>query len=181
MATAPNVLAMLRESRLHVGPGVLLHEHAHILGHPGARIVIGEGTFLNRDVSVVAIDRVEIGAHCLFAHGCFIADNDHRIDDHTRPVGDQGLISRGPVRIGDNVWCGANVVVTSGVTIGERSVIGANSVVTHDIPPYSIAVGAPARVVGVNRPATRDAAPAPIQPPLRVRSTADDPTIHLEL
>ena len=58
-----------------------------------------------------------------------------------------GFTSKGPTRIGDNVWCGANVVVTSGVTIGERSVIGANSVVTQDIPPYSIAAGAPAKVL----------------------------------
>jgi acetyltransferase-like isoleucine patch superfamily enzyme len=49
--------------------------------------------------------------------------------------------------VGDNVWCGANVVITSGVSIGERSVIGANSVVTTDIPPFSIAAGAPARVL----------------------------------
>jgi acetyltransferase-like isoleucine patch superfamily enzyme len=45
------------------------------------------------------------------------------------------------------VWCGANVVITSGVTIGERCVIGANSVVTTDLPPYSIAAGAPAKVL----------------------------------
>jgi acetyltransferase-like isoleucine patch superfamily enzyme len=45
------------------------------------------------------------------------------------------------------VWCGAHVVITSGVTIGERSVIGANSVVTTDLPPYSIAAGAPAKVL----------------------------------
>jgi acetyltransferase-like isoleucine patch superfamily enzyme len=45
------------------------------------------------------------------------------------------------------VWCGANVVITSGVTVGERCVIGANSVVNRDLPPYSIAVGAPARVI----------------------------------
>ncbi|HWC28179.1 MAG TPA: DapH/DapD/GlmU-related protein, partial [Solirubrobacteraceae bacterium] len=53
----------------------------------------------------------------------------------------------GPTRIGDNVWLGANVVVTSGVTIGERCVIGANSVVTQDVPPFSIAAGAPAKVL----------------------------------
>ena len=45
------------------------------------------------------------------------------------------------------MWCGANVVITSGVTVGERCVIGANSVVTSDIPPYSIAAGSPARVL----------------------------------
>jgi acetyltransferase-like isoleucine patch superfamily enzyme len=59
----------------------------------------------------------------------------------------QGFTTKGPTRIGNNVWCGANVVVTSGVTIGERSVIGANSVVTTDIPPFSVAAGAPACVI----------------------------------
>ncbi len=147
-----NVLALLREGRLRLGPGVLLSEHVQLLGHPGATISIGEKTFLNRSVTVVAEGSVEIGNHCLFAPGCFIADNDHRFDDHTRPIAEQGFTSRGPVRIGDHVWCGANVVITSGVTIGERCVIGANAVVTHDIPAYSVAAGAPARVVGVNRP-----------------------------
>ncbi len=71
----------------------------------------------------------------------------HRFGDRDRPVPWQGFSSKGPTRIGDNVWLGANVVVTSGVTIGERCVIGANSVVTHDLPAFSIAAGAPARVL----------------------------------
>jgi len=90
---------------------------------------------------------VEIGDHCMFANGCFITDADHRFDDPNRPVPWQGFHTKGPTRVGDNVWCGANVVITSGVTVGERCVIGANSVVTRDLPPYSIAVGAPARVI----------------------------------
>jgi acetyltransferase-like isoleucine patch superfamily enzyme len=59
----------------------------------------------------------------------------------------QGFTSKGPTRVGDNVWCGAHVVITSGVTVGERCVIGANSVVTSDLPPRSVAAGAPATVV----------------------------------
>jgi acetyltransferase-like isoleucine patch superfamily enzyme len=59
----------------------------------------------------------------------------------------QGFSSKGPTRVGDNVWCGANVVITSGVRVGERCVIGANSVVVDDIPPFSIAVGSPAKVI----------------------------------
>ena len=61
---------------------------------------------------------------------------------------DGTAVSLGPTRIGDNVWCGAHVVVTSGVTIGERCVIGANSVVTRDVPAFSIAAGVPAKVIG---------------------------------
>ncbi|MBJ7518894.1 MAG: acyltransferase [Solirubrobacteraceae bacterium] len=96
---------------------------------------------------VAAQDLVEIGDHCMFANGSFITDANHRFSDLTMPITWQGFESKGPTRIGDNVWAGANVVITSGVTIGERCVIGANSVVTADLPPYSIAAGAPARVL----------------------------------
>src|SRR3954451_4562854 len=83
----------------------------------------------------------------MLANGCFVTDANHRFDDPARPVPWQGFTSKGPTRIGDNVWCGANVVVTSGVTIGDRCVIGANSVVTTDLPAATIAAGAPARVL----------------------------------
>ena len=102
---------------------------------------------------VASLELVDIGSHCMFANGCFVTDSDHRFDDPVRPVPWQGFTSRGPTRIADNVWCGANVVVTSGVTIGERCVIGANSVVTADIPAFSIAAGVPARVLRVIEPA----------------------------
>ena len=96
---------------------------------------------------VASVELVEIGAHCMFANGCFVTDGNHRFDDPDRPVTWQGFTTKGPTRVGDNVWCGANVVITSGVTIGERCVIGANSVVTADLPAGSIAAGSPARVL----------------------------------
>ena len=71
----------------------------------------------------------------------------HRFDDPDTPITWQGFTSKGPVRIGSNCWFGVNCVVTSGVTIGERCVIGANSVVTEDLPPRTIAAGAPAKVI----------------------------------
>jgi acetyltransferase-like isoleucine patch superfamily enzyme len=108
---------------------------------------IGAGSFLNLNVMVAAVELVEIGDHCMFANGCFITDGNHRFDDPDKPVTWQGFSSKGPTRVEDNVWCGANVVITSGVTVGQRSVIGANSVVTEDIPPFSIAAGAPAKVL----------------------------------
>ena len=74
------------------------------------------GTFLNLGVQVAAVELVEIGAHCMFANGCFVTDGNHRFDDPDRPVPWQGFSTKGPTRIGDNVWCGANVVITSGVT-----------------------------------------------------------------
>ena len=138
-----------------------------------ARVRIGAGTFLNLGVMVAAQELVEIGDHCMLANGCFVSDASHRYDDPEKPVTWQGFESKGPTRIGDNCWLGANVVVTSGVTIGERCVIGANSVVTRDIEPFSIAAGAPARVLrqveyGQRTGLSREW-PVRVQPPARER------------
>lgn len=142
-----NVLEALREGRLEIGPHVLLEPHVWITADRPARVRIGEGTFLNLGVMIAALDLVEIGAHCMLANGSFVTDANHRFDDPEQPVPWQGFTSKGPTRLGDNVWCGMNVVITSGVTVGERCVIGANSVVTSDLPPRSIAAGVPARVL----------------------------------
>jgi acetyltransferase-like isoleucine patch superfamily enzyme len=142
-----NVLEALRDGRLEVGEGTLFEPGVWITAPDQARIRIGAGTFLNLGVMVAAAQLVEIGDHCMFANGCFVTDASHRFDDPAQPVTWQGFTSKGPTRVGDNVWCGAHVVITSGVTVGERCVIGANSVVTTDLPPFSIAAGSPARVL----------------------------------
>jgi acetyltransferase-like isoleucine patch superfamily enzyme len=157
-----NVLEALREGRLEIGPHTLFEPDVWITAPGPARVRIGEGTFLNIGVMVASHELVEIGSHCMFANGCFVTDANHRYGDQDRPITWQGFDSKGPTRIGDNVWCGANVVVTSGVTIGDRCVIGANSVVTQDIPPYSIAAGVPARVL---REIVYEAGPVGTPPP----------------
>ena len=143
-----NVLEALREHRLEVGAGTLFEPYVWLTAPGDARITIGEGCFLNVGVMVAAVGLVEIGDHCMLANGCFVSDGSHRFDDPDKPVPWQGFTTKGPTRVGDNVWCAANVVLTSGVSVGERCVIGANSVVTRDLPPRSIAAGAPAKVLG---------------------------------
>ena len=141
------LLELFREGRLEVGAQAVFEPGVWLTAMAPGRIRIGGGTFLNMGVQIAAVELVEIGEHCMFANGCFITDGNHRFDDPEKPVPWQGFTSKGPTRVGDNVWCGANVVITSGVTVGERCVIGANSVVTEDIPPFSIAAGAPAKVL----------------------------------
>ena len=142
-----NVLEALRQGRLEVGAGALLEPDVWITAPGEARVRIGAGTFLNLGVMVAAERLVEIGDHCMLANGCFVSDSSHRYDDLELPITWQGFDSKGPTRIGDNCWLGAHAVVTSGVTIGERCVVGANSVVTGDIEAFSVATGAPARVI----------------------------------
>lgn len=141
-----NALQMLTEGRLEIGPHALFEPGVWLTSDAG-RIVIGAGAMLNLNVMVAALEHTEIGDHCMLANGCLVTDADHRFDDPDRPVPWQGFTSKGPTVLEDNVWLGANVVVTSGVRIGRRSVIGANSVVTDDIAPYSVAAGAPAKVL----------------------------------
>src|SRR5438270_6892597 len=102
-----NVLEALREGRLEVGAHTLLEPSVWITAPAPARIRIGSGTSLNLGVMVAAVDLVEIGDHCMFANGCLITDADHRYDDPDHPVPWQGFRSKGPTRLGDNVWCGA--------------------------------------------------------------------------
>ncbi|HTB70152.1 MAG TPA: acyltransferase [Solirubrobacteraceae bacterium] len=142
-----NVLETLREGRLEIGPEALFEPGVWITASGDARVRIGAGSFLNQGVMVASERLVEIGEHCMLANGCFVSDANHRYDDPQTPITWQGFESKGPTRISDNCWLGANVVVTSGVSIGERCVIGANSVVTHDIEPFSVAVGLPAKVI----------------------------------
>lgn len=142
------ILEGLRKGRIEIGENTLFQPHCWLtLSLDAAHIRIGANCFLNLGVMIAAQDEVTIGDHTMIGNGCFIGDAAHRFDDPETPVPWQGFTSKGPVHIGENCWLSVNVVVTSGVTIGDRCVIGANSVVTTDIPAYSIAVGAPARVI----------------------------------
>ena len=138
----------LRNGRIEIGENTLFQQHCWLtLDLEKASIEIGANGFFNLGVMIAAQDRITIGEWAMIGNGCFIGDAAHRFDDPDTPVPLQGFTSKGPVTIGDNIWLGVNSVVTSGVTIGERCVIGANSVVTSDIPPHSIAAGAPAKVI----------------------------------
>ena len=141
------LLEALDEGRLSIGRDTLLEPGCWITLAAEARISIGSGCFLNRNVMLAAQERIEIGDHVMFANGCFVGDAAHRFDDPDKPVTHQGFTSKGPVTIGDNCWFGVNCVLTSGVTVGERCVIGANSVVTEDLPPRTIAAGSPAKAI----------------------------------
>ncbi len=110
-------------------------------------IHIGEGTWIGKNCSLAAINKVEIGKHVLFAGHVHITDHSHGYEDINRPVSPQPLISKGPVIIEDDCWLGFSCEILSGVHIGKHCVVAARSVVTKDVPAYSIVAGNPARIV----------------------------------
>ena len=107
----------------------------------GATLSIGNGTYLNRDTTIVCHERIEIGENCRISYQVIIMDT----DEHPLPGNE--LAASKPVRIDAGAWIGARVIVLKGVHIGEGAVIGAGSIVTRDIPARAVAVGQPARVL----------------------------------
>lgn len=110
----------------------------------GTNISIGGGTFINHGAYLMDCAPIAIGGNC-FIGPCFGAYTaQHPLVAEQRNTGLERAL---PITIGDSCWLGASVIIMGGVTIGEGCVIGAGSLVTHDIPAGSIAIGSPARVV----------------------------------
>ena len=127
-----------------VGDRVAFRDNIYLGGN--GRLTVGSYTAINAGCMIAAMESVEIGSNVMFAPYVYVLDVDHNFERLDLPMTKQGY-SIAPVVIEDDVWVGTGAVITKGVRIGKGSVIGANSVVTRDVPPYSIAAGAPAKVI----------------------------------
>lgn len=111
---------------------------------------IGDNCAFGDYLHLTCINRIIIGNGVLTGRWVTISDNNHGSTDlatlHIPPT-KRELINKGPIIIGDNVWIGDKATILANVTIGEGAVIGSNAVITKDIPPYSIAVGNPAKTI----------------------------------
>ncbi len=110
----------------------------------GYNIEIGENFFMNMNCVILDGAKVTFGDNVFVAPGCGFYTAGHPLDAEKRNAGLEYAL---PIRIGNNVWIGAQVCVLPGVTIGDNSVIGAGSVVTKDIPSGVLAAGNPCRVI----------------------------------
>jgi len=162
-------LALQHSWKISLGKRCVLDEYSKLSAQGnddsaislGDEVLIGRGTVLGTRDGTIEIDdfcnigancrigtttHVKIGKHVLMAANCYIGGAQHKFDRLDVPIMRQGYDSRGGVIIEDDVWLGAGVTILDGVVIGTGSVIGAGSIVTKGIPPYSIALGAPAKV-----------------------------------
>ena len=113
-------------------------------------ITIGDRCNIGAGTHITSCNEIIIGNNVLTGPNVLITDNSHgntiREDMMLTPVG-RPLRSKGPVKIGDNVWIGNGACIMPGVTIGSNSIIGANSVVTHDVPSFCVVAGIPAKII----------------------------------
>lgn len=113
-------------------------------------IVIGDNCSIGKYTQITTINKITIGDGLLTGRYVYIGDNAHgglSLEEAEIPPARRHLISKGGIKIGNNVWIGDKVSILGGVTIGDNVIIGAGSIVTHDIPSNSIAAGMPAKVV----------------------------------
>lgn len=128
----------------HCGEGVIFHHN--VLFSKGSNISIGDHSLINRYVMLDDRADLTIGSFVMVAAGVTIETHTHPFDDFTVPIaqgGREGL----PVTVRANTVLGYNSVLMAGVNVGYRCIIGANSVVTKDIPDYTVAGGVPAKPI----------------------------------
>jgi acetyltransferase-like isoleucine patch superfamily enzyme len=145
---------IFNERYIHIGSGTMIGPDVTLSAGmvPGQEclsdpvVSIGDRCLIGKGSGIVGHFGIEIGHDVWTGHHVYITDQNHGYEDITRPISQQSQPER-PVTIGDGSWLGFGTVVLPGARIGRHVTIGANSVVTGEIPDFSVAVGAPARVI----------------------------------
>lgn len=133
-------------AEVSVGARVAIRPSSYYGGEAGIGLVVGDRSSFATGCFIGCSGEITIGNDVMLGPQVRVYSENHVFADTESTIRSQG-VERSFVHIGDDCWIGSDSVITAGVTIGNGVVIGAGSVVTSDIPDYSIAVGAPARVI----------------------------------
>ena len=126
-------------------------ESFSVINNGMGEVLIGRNSLIG--LSNVVIGPVHIGNNVILAQHVVLSGLNHGFQDPEIPIVDQPC-STGLIRVMDDSWIGANVVVTAGVTIGKHAVVAGGSVVTKDVPDYTVVAGNPARIIKQYNPGT---------------------------
>lgn len=144
-------LGQLTPRGVWIGDGVVLGPGCSLMvdGRPTSqpKIVLHDGVSIAGNCTISAFSSVVLHRDVLLARGVYVSDHSHAYRDSGVAVKKQGVTDISAVVVEEGAWLGQNVVLTPGVTVGRGAVVAANAVVTSDVPAYSLAAGAPARVV----------------------------------
>lgn len=145
-------LPQLKSILGHVADDSILIEPPFFIDY-GCNISVGERFYANFNCTILDCGLVTIGDRVMFGPGVQVLAATHETEVQSRR---DNIEYTRPVTIGDDVWVGANALILPGVTIGQGCTVAAQSVVTKDVPPWSVVMGAPARVVKKVTPVPKD-------------------------
>ena len=125
---------------LRLGENVYVGRNA-ILSCKEGSIAVGDYTNISANCSLLSETEINLGRYCFLAGHCYlVAGGNHGFDDVSRPIMFQPSVSKGGIRVGDDVWLGAGAIVLDGADIGPGTVVGAGAIVTGSLPEYAVAV-----------------------------------------
>lgn len=144
-------LSIQGAKNIYIGSNVIIQYRTWLASLPltgtqKCKLEIGDGCCIGNFNHIFATESIKIGKDVLTADKVYISDNLHSYEDISIPIMHQLVKQISTVEIGEGTWIGENVCII-GAKIGKNCVIGANSVVTKDIPDYSVAIGIPAKVI----------------------------------
>ncbi|CAN5154410.1 acyltransferase [soil metagenome] len=130
-----------------VSVGILCWIDTNISLTPTPKLTMGNRVHIGAYSMIIAANNIEIGNNVLMSERVIILDHIHDYTDVKKAVIDQPIVSKGKIVLEDDCFIGANAVIMENIRIGKHAVVGANSVVTKDVPPFSVVAGIPAKVI----------------------------------
>lgn len=133
-----NFLDISPDSEFRFGKNVFINQNNFITTKSNAKFSIGEGTYITR-ATISCLGEIEIGENCILGEGMKIFDHNHQYSKQPFSVSKSDF-NIGKVKLGNNVWTGANVTILKDVTIGDNVILGAGCVIHKDVPANSIII-----------------------------------------
>ncbi|WP_303208143.1 acyltransferase [Bacteroides oleiciplenus] len=127
----------------YLGNNSTIEEYS-VIDNGAGEVIIGDYTLIGLRNTIIG--PVHIGNHVILAQNIILSGLNHNYGDISLPIHLQGINCK-PIIIEDDAWIAANSIITAGVTIGKHSVVAAGSVVTKNVPPFSVVAGNPAKII----------------------------------
>lgn len=131
-----NFLDISPDSEIHISENVWINEGNHFAIKNKSTLSIGRNTYITR-ATIACLEKIEIGENCILGEGLKIFDHNHKYTTSPFSVA-KTEFNTAPIKIGNNVWSGANCIILKGVTIGDNVILGAGCVIYKDVPDNTI-------------------------------------------
>ena len=140
-----NYMDISDSAEIHFAENIQINESNNLTIKKNAQLIIGKNTYITR-TTISVLERVEIGENCILGEGLKIFDHNHQYSQEPFSVSKTEFITS-PIKIGNNIWTGANCIILKGVTIGDNVILGAGCVVYKDIPANSIVINKQEQII----------------------------------